>query len=490
MTGRGAAPFLATLLIAAMLTVSPATAVAATGWNAEASLITATSDSPAATAPCPGGSPISCIYVFGGPEVQVYDPGTNTWTSSGTSGSCGSATPACMPFAQDEAAATAAPCPSGTSGTCVYVMGGRLLSVSIFFDLQTLNVYDPTTNTWTSSDVTPGDCSSGTVPCMPSERYRLTAATAPCPGGAGGFCVYAIGGEDTLKKGTDFLNTSEVYDPATNTWTENTAMPTARSGLTSVADRCPGSAAQTCIYVAGGADSPTHEFQTLEIYNITTDTWTSSDTGGSCASLTVACMPTARTDPGGALAPCPDGSGHACFYVIGGFGGGADLQTVEAYDPVTNTWTSSDTGGSCSSITLPCLPTPARFLVPTASAPCADGSIGPCIYVMGGYSREAGSGGSDISDVDMFDTGTPTAAWVTRFSAQRTLTGVRFRWRTAEMRGAAGFLIYAGQHRLTPRVIPPHRNRQYEVLLRWRGKGEFTLHVLQTRGAQAVVVAH
>ena len=204
---------------------------------------------------------------------------------------------------------------------------------------------------------------------------------------------------------------------------------------------------------------------------------------------TVACMPTARTDPGGALAPCPDGSGHACFYVIGGFGGSADLRTVEAYDPITNTWTSSDTGGSCTSITLPCLPAPARFMVPTAAASCADGSPGPCIYVMGGYSREVGGGGGNISDVDMFDSGTVTAAWVTRFSAQRTRTGVRFRWRTAETHGMAGFLIYAGQRRLTQWVIMPHGNRQYRLVLRWRGNGAFTLHVLKTNGGQTVVAA-
>ena len=113
-------------------------------------------------------------------------------------------------------------------------------------------------------------------------------------------------------------------------------------------------------------------------------------------------------------------------------------------------------------------------------------STGPCVYAMGGYSRELTSA---LSSVEMFDPGHPTVAWVARFSAHRIAKGVRFRWRMIETHGVAGFLVYAGEHRLTPRLIRPHRSRQYQVVLRWRGGGVFTLHMLTTNGSQTVVVA-
>jgi N-acetylneuraminic acid mutarotase len=76
-----------------------------------------------------------------------------------------------------------------------------------------LDVYDPATDQWTSR--------------APLPRSRW--------GGAGvalGGKLYVIGGTTSGDDGTwRAVRTTSVYDPATNTWTNKTPMPNARSGI-------------------------------------------------------------------------------------------------------------------------------------------------------------------------------------------------------------------------------------------------------------------
>ncbi len=55
--------------------------------------------------------------------------------------------------------------------------------------------------------------------------------------------LYALGGSDA-----GIMATMEVYDPATDTWTTNTAMPTARDGLA-------GGVVNGVLYAVGGYNS-------------------------------------------------------------------------------------------------------------------------------------------------------------------------------------------------------------------------------------------
>jgi N-acetylneuraminic acid mutarotase len=86
----------------------------------------------------------------------------------------------------------------------VYAIGG-----SNPFIVNTVEEYDPATNTWT------------TKASMPTARYQLAGVAVNDK-------VYAIGGCCPL-------NTVEEYDPATNTWTTKAPMPTARYGLAAAA---------------------------------------------------------------------------------------------------------------------------------------------------------------------------------------------------------------------------------------------------------------
>ena len=107
---------------------------------------------------------------------------------------------------------TKAPMPTARYDLTSSVVNGIIYAIGGFKDgsrLNTVEAYDPSTNTWTTR--TP----------MPTARNYLTSSVV-------NGIIYAIGGINS-----SYLNTVEAYDPSTNTWTTRTPMPTARSGLTS-----------------------------------------------------------------------------------------------------------------------------------------------------------------------------------------------------------------------------------------------------------------
>ena len=133
--------------------------------------------------------------------------------------------------------------------------------------------------------------------------------------------IYAIGGTDVDWAGA-CLSTVEAYDPATDTWTERASMPTPRGTFsTSVVDGI--------IYAIGGtaefADPPWQStaLPTVEAYDPVTDTWTEETS-----------MPTARYQLATSVV---DG----IIYAIGGWHYPPEegYAIVEAYDPATGTWT-------------------------------------------------------------------------------------------------------------------------------------------------------
>ena len=76
--------------------------------------------------------------------------------------------------------------------------------------LNTVEAYDPATNTW------------ATVANMPTAPVYLAGAIAPDGR------IYAIGG---IQEGGTRLNNVEAYDTKTNKWTTVASMPTARNAL-------------------------------------------------------------------------------------------------------------------------------------------------------------------------------------------------------------------------------------------------------------------
>jgi N-acetylneuraminic acid mutarotase len=162
------------------------------------------------------------LYAIGGQDFnglqvntsEAYDPKTDTWTSK-----------APMPTARHHLT-------SGVVDGKLYVFGGRTgysNSSSTYVNLNSNEMYDPISDTWTSK-----------AP-MPSNRSGLAAATSEDGK------IYVFGGEDALTASAMIFDNNEKYDPKTDKWTSEAPMPTARHGLAAVFDNITKK-----IYVIGG----------------------------------------------------------------------------------------------------------------------------------------------------------------------------------------------------------------------------------------------
>jgi N-acetylneuraminic acid mutarotase len=180
------------------------------------------------------------IYVIGGigsetsflnaqpiPAVEEYDPTTDTWTDKSD-----------MPVPRGYLEGSH-PVVDGK----IYIIGGGDPA------LARVDVYDPVTDTWTRA----AD--------MPTKRLILAKVAFEGK-------IYAFGGLAGLGW-TDYgLNTTEVYDPQTDTWTPVAPMP---QGVW----QCSADVVDGKIYVIGGAYN-INALQVLQIYDPKTDTWTNA----------------------------------------------------------------------------------------------------------------------------------------------------------------------------------------------------------------------
>ncbi len=162
---------------------------------------------------------------------------------------------------------------------------------------------------------------------MPTARYRLAAAT----GGDGR--IYAIGGNNNCGESScnfGYVSTVEAYDVNADTWVARTSMPTPRADAGAATGR------DGRIYVVGGATGTNPGvLDTLEVYDPATNSWTTSDERVRLpeGARRPAPMPTARFR----VAAAADRDGR--IYALGGVdSNGVVRNTVERYDPNTNTW--------------------------------------------------------------------------------------------------------------------------------------------------------
>jgi N-acetylneuraminic acid mutarotase len=262
----------------------PTTTVPVTQWKIVASIPTARSGLAAVL------GPDGHIYAIGGfannrylGNVEAYDPNTNTWLKL-----------AAMPTGRNSLAAVTGP------DHLIYAIGGKNNPGEGSRSLSIVEAYDPATNTWAD------------VATMSYRRRGLAAVLGPDDR------IYAIGG---YTSDPGFLNTVESYTPGAPNWTPVTPMPTTLSNLAAV------TGLDGRIYVFGVSNSTGHTV--TEVYSVSTGQW-----------VLVAPMPTVR----GAFTAALGADGH--IYVIGGqtlgYGGqtfGQALKTVEAYNPVTDKWT-------------------------------------------------------------------------------------------------------------------------------------------------------
>ncbi|MBI3646088.1 MAG: hypothetical protein HY233_09015, partial [Acidobacteriales bacterium] len=197
--------------------------------------------------------------------LQVYDPATDTWT-----------TKASMPTARAAMA-------TGVIAGQLYVAGGFQACYGPCPMVNTLEVYDPATNIWTSKA------------SMPTTRSHMDGAVIDGK-------LYVVGGSTD---GGNAIATLEVYDPSTDAWTTNAPMPTARQshGAGEV---------NGILYAVSGVLAGGIAVNTVEAYDPATDTWT-----------TVAPIPTAQ------YLSKPQGI-NGVLYVAGI---GAGSSTLEAFTP-------------------------------------------------------------------------------------------------------------------------------------------------------------
>ena len=251
--------------------------------------------------------------------------------------------------------------------------------------LRTVEEYDPATDTWTTKSEVP------------------TARQCPSTSVVNGK-IYAIGGGETSGgnySGLKAFSTVEEYDPATDTWTTKSEMPTARVGHSA-------SVVDGRIYVIGGSPSCPWcgTILTLEVYEPATDTWTrrgdiprpiiTASTsvvdgkiyamGGEGTGRRVdeydpvtdtwtrkADMPSNRTDLSSSVV-------DRKIYAIGG-DGPAIVATMDVYDPATDTWTTAPD-------------------MPTARSGLAASAVNGKIYAIGGL---AFWGGAALGTVEEYD---------------------------------------------------------------------------------------
>ncbi|MYC77375.1 sigma-70 family RNA polymerase sigma factor [Candidatus Poribacteria bacterium] len=227
-------------------------------------------------------------------KVEMYDPETDTWERK-----------ADMPTARSAAST------SVVDGK-IYAIGGEEVEkikvykgwVNKIKNLPTVEMYDPSTDTWTQK----AD--------MPTARSYFSTSVMDGK-------IYAIGGTSIFNEQYR-LETVEVYDPSTDIWTKARDMNQARS--------CAAlSVVNGEIYAMGGwglskiQDQPDPILSSVEVFNLKMNQW-QERTG----------MVAPKTSHTSSVI---DGK----IYVMGGyFREGEEyktLSTIEIYDPATDHWT-------------------------------------------------------------------------------------------------------------------------------------------------------
>jgi N-acetylneuraminic acid mutarotase len=212
---------------------------------------------------------------------EAYDPATDTWQ-----------TEASMPTNRFEMNAE-------TVNGKIYVMGGR--TADAYSTVNITEIYDPASNSWTRGAAMP----------YPVVLYASAVVDNK---------IYVIGGQDEYVPAGDVnVAFNQIYDPATDTWSQGTPIP-APMGQRAVADDAAagattGGAAPKRIYVIGGSVGFAVGSNQNYAYNPKTNTWTSA-----------APMPTARYSAAVAVV-------NDLLYVIGGSQAASVLATNERYTP-------------------------------------------------------------------------------------------------------------------------------------------------------------
>ena len=200
----------------------------------------------------------------------------------------------------------------------IFVIGGSLwLEWEEYGDMSisTVEMYDPETDTWEGKANMPTVRSNASVSVVDGKIYAI-----------GGSKIKKIQRPGGFSTESEELPTVEMYDPATDTWTQKADMPTPKKTKTCVVDGK--------IYAIGGWSTANEQSQleTVEVYDPATDAWAKAQS-----------MNHARCSAGISVV-------NGEIYAMGGIGWPPNrdpsgrylsalyLSNVEVFNPKTNRW--------------------------------------------------------------------------------------------------------------------------------------------------------
>jgi Calx-beta domain/Galactose oxidase, central domain/Kelch motif len=267
-------------------------------------------------------------------NAELYDPTTGTWSSTGSLNAghafhtatllqdgkvlvagglaCHSYFDPCSPYTSAEIydPATGTWSVTGNLNTARYAFtatllpNGKVLAVGDGFGRHDAELYDPVTGTWSYT---------GTLNTVTS---RFEHAATLLPNGK----VLVAGGGYCGNAGCFRLNSSELYDPATATWSITADLNTSRTRHTTTL-----LSNGKVLATAGGYYDNLSHFHSLnaaELYDPTTGTWTGTgDLNGFRSNHSATLLPSGK--------------------VLVAGGNNNNLESCELYDPTTQEWTNT-----------------------------------------------------------------------------------------------------------------------------------------------------
>ena len=219
-------------------------------------------------------------------SAELYDPATGQWTLTGS-------------MTTPRYTHTATLLADGR----VLVAGGQVTA-----SLASAELYDPSTGIWTLT---------GNMTTPRAGHMALLITTGPLSG-----MVLAAGGGSTCFACTPLLDSAELFDPSTGTWTSTASMTIARYWNTPPpATILPDG---SVLVVGGVTCCPYRWFNKAETYDSVNQTWTPTSPK--------------MTNANGAVTLLPDGK----VLVAGGVKGtGVFVADAELFDSFTGVWTAT-----------------------------------------------------------------------------------------------------------------------------------------------------